>query len=121
MSQHIARVVLDSPLPQLDRLFDYAIPAGLAPSVVPGVRVRVPVRAARRVMDGWVVELATESSFEGALAELDAVVSPVPVLSPEVWTLARRVADRAAGVAADVLRLAIPKRLTIVRSFCLYL
>jgi len=106
----IARVVLDSPLPQLDRLFDYAIPPGLAAAVSPGVRVRVPVRAARRVMDGFVVELAEESSFEGALAEVEAVVSPVPALSPEVWALARRVADRAAGVAADVLRLAIPRR-----------
>lgn len=110
MSQSIARVVLDSPLPQLDRLFDYAVPEALAASVAPGVRVRVPVRAARRVMDGWVVELAGESEFEGRLAELDAVVSPVPVLQPEVWALARRVADRAVGVAADVLRLAIPKR-----------
>ncbi|HWL01882.1 MAG TPA: primosomal protein N' [Microbacteriaceae bacterium] len=110
MSQGIARVVLDSPLPQLDRLFDYAIPETLASAVVPGVRIRVPVRAARRVMDGWVVEVVTESEFEGKLAEIDALVSPVPVLSAEVWALARRLADRAVGVAADILRLAIPKR-----------
>lgn len=110
MSQRIARVALDSPLPQLDRLFDYAIPEQLASTVLPGVRVRIPVRAARRVMDGWVIELAAESEYAGALAEIDAVVSTVPVLAPEVWQLARRVADRAVGVAADVLRLAIPKR-----------
>ena len=106
----VARVVLDSPLPQLDRLFDYAIPERLATAVTPGVRVRVPVRAARRVMDGFVVELAERSEFEGTLAPLEAVVSPVAVLAPEVWALARRLADRAAGVAADVLRLAIPPR-----------
>lgn len=110
MSPRIARVILDSPLPQLDRLFDYAVPEALGAVVVPGVRVRVAVRAARRIMDAWVVELAEESEFAGKLAEIEAVVSPVPVLSPEVWALARRVADRAAGVAADVLRLAIPKR-----------
>jgi len=110
VSQRIARVVLDSPLPQLDRLFDYAIPEPLDATIGPGVRVRVPVRAAGRVMDGWVVEIAAESEFEGRLADVEAVVSPVPVLSSEVWTLARRVADRAVGVAADVLRLAIPKR-----------
>ena len=110
MAARVARVVLDSPLPQLDRIFDYAIPDGLTATVTPGVRVRVPVRAARRVMDGWVLEVASDSAFDGVLAELDAVVSPVPVLTPEVWTLARRVADRAVGVAADVLRLGIPKR-----------
>lgn len=110
MSLGIARVALDSPLPQLDRLFDYRIPAALAEAVVPGARVRVPVRAARRVMDGWVVELAAESEYPGTLADLEQLVSPVPVLTADVWRLARRVADRAAGVAADVLRLAIPRR-----------
>ncbi len=108
--ERVARVVLDSPLPQLDRLFDYAIPEALAADVAPGVRVRVPVRSQGRMMDGFVVELAGESAFGGALAELDSAVSPVAVLDGEVWSLARRLADRTAGVAADVLRLAIPKR-----------
>jgi len=112
----IARVVVDSPLPQLDRLFDYAIPAALADQVAAGVRVRVPVRAQGRTMDGYVVELADTSEYDGRLAEIDAVVSTVPVLDAEVWRLARRVADRAAGVAADVLRLAIPKRRARVES-----
>ena len=106
----VARVVVDSPLPQLDRLFDYRVPAALADAVAPGVRVRVPVRAQRRILDGFVVEVTATSSFEGALADLEEVVSPVSVLAPEVWALARRVADRAAGAASDVLRLAIPKR-----------
>jgi len=42
---------------------------------------------------------------------LDAVVSPVAVLTPELYALARRAADRAAGSASDILRLAIPKRM----------
>ncbi|MDF2491484.1 MAG: primosomal protein, partial [Microbacterium sp.] len=37
----IARVLLDSPLPQLDRLFDYAVPAALDADAQPGVRVKV--------------------------------------------------------------------------------
>ena len=112
----VARVVVDSPLPQLDRLFDYAIPDALADEVAAGVRVRVPVRAQGRTMDGYVVELAETSDYQGRLAEIDAVVSPVPVLDPAVWRLARRIADRAAGVASDVLRLAIPKRRARVES-----
>ena len=106
----VARVVVDSPLPQLDRIFDYAIPEALAEEVAPGVRVRVPVRAQGRVMDGFVVEVVAGSEYPGALSPIDAVVSPVPVLDPGVWAMARAVADRAAGVASDVLRLAIPKR-----------
>ena len=38
------------------------------------------------------------------------MVSPEPVLSPDIAALAREVADRCAGTRADVLRLAIPPR-----------
>jgi primosomal protein N' (replication factor Y) len=106
----VARVVLDSPLPQLDRLFDYAIPAELADTVVPGVRVKVPFRSAGRLSDAFVVEVGSAGSFEGALSPVDSVVSPIVVLTPEVWRLARAVADRGAGSAIDVLRFAIPGR-----------
>lgn len=108
-SRRIARVLLDSPLPQLDRLFDYALPAELG-DVPLGVRVRVPLRTAGRVIDGYVVEIDTEDDADRPLSEVESVVSPVPVLPERLHTLARRVADRAAGSASDVLRLVIPKR-----------
>ncbi|GMA97019.1 hypothetical protein GCM10025881_38430 [Pseudolysinimonas kribbensis] len=104
----IARVLVDSSLPQLDRLLDYRVPDGF--EVAPGVRVSVPLRSAGRRADGFVVELADQQAFPGPLSDLAAVVSPVPVLRPEVWRLARAVADRAAGSASDVLRHAIPTR-----------
>jgi primosomal protein N' (replication factor Y) len=105
----IARVVLDTPLPQLDRLLDYRIPEGME-GVVPGVRVMAPLRSANRMTQGFVVELTDEQEHPGPLSDLDSVVSAAEVLRPEVWRLARAVADRAAGSAIDVLRLAIPKR-----------
>ncbi len=109
-SRRVARVLIDSPLPQLDRLFDYSIPDALARDARPGVRVRVPLRSAGRVADGFLVEVADAGGYPGALSELESVVSAVPVLAPEVWALARRVSDRAAGGASDVVRLAVPKR-----------
>jgi primosomal protein N' (replication factor Y) len=106
-----ARVVLDSPLPQLDHLFDYRIPDEFATEALPGVRVTVPLRTAGRVARGYIVETVSESDgFEGELSVLDSVVSAVPVLTPDVWALARAAADRAAGGAGDILRLAIPAR-----------
>ncbi|WEK59823.1 MAG: primosomal protein N' [Candidatus Microbacterium colombiense] len=109
VSRRIARVLLDSPLPQLDRLFDYALPPELG-DVVPGVRVRVPLRTAGRVIDGYIVEVDTEDDADRPLSEVDSVVSAVPVLPERLHQLARRVADRAAGSASDILRLVIPKR-----------
>lgn len=112
----IARVVIDTPLPQLDRLFDYAIPPALAETALPGVRVTAPLRSERRLADGLIVEVGDSSDFDGALAPLESVVSPARVLAPEVWTLARRVAARQAGGANDVLRLAIPPRSVAVEK-----
>jgi primosomal protein N' (replication factor Y) len=106
----VARVMIDSSLPQLDRLFDYAIPPTMAADAVPGVRVRVPLRSVGRVADGFIVEVTAAGDFAGTLSELEAVVSPMRVLAPEVWLLARTVADRAAGSASDMVRLAVPKR-----------
>ena len=51
----VAAVVVDTGLPHLDRVFEYAVPAELAEAAQPGVRVRV--RFAGRDLDGFVVEL----------------------------------------------------------------
>ena len=98
-SRRIARVLLDSPLPQLDRLFDYALPAELG-DVPIGCRVRVPLRTAGRVIDGYVVEIDTEDDADRPLSEVESVVSQVPVLPERTYRLARRAADRAAGSAS---------------------
>lgn len=101
---------MDSPLPQLDRLFDYSIPEALTAEAVPGVRVRVPLRSAGRIADGYIVSIGDAGDYPGPLSELDAVTSPVPVLTDEVYRLARKAADRAGGSASDILRLAVPTR-----------
>lgn len=106
----IARVLIDSPLPQLDHLFDYRIPEELAATALPGVRVVVPWRSSGRGAKGFIVEVADRGDYTGALSDLGEVVSPAQVLTPEVWALARRAADRAAGNASGILRLAVPAR-----------
>ncbi|MBX3194180.1 MAG: primosomal protein N' [Microbacteriaceae bacterium] len=105
----IARVLVDSPLPQLDRLLDYRVPAGTE-GAEPGVRVSVPLRSAGRLAQGFVIERTEQQDYPGPLSDLDAVISPLRVLRPEVWRLARAVADRSAGSASDILRLAVPNR-----------
>ncbi|MGW2222013.1 primosomal protein N' family DNA-binding protein, partial [Nonomuraea sp. NPDC001684] len=104
----VARVVVDSPLPHLDRPFDYLVPAAMHEAARPGVRVRV--RFAGKLIDAFVMERVDESDHEGKLTPLERVVSPEQVLTPEIAGLARAVADRYAGTLTDVLRLAIPPR-----------
>jgi primosomal protein N' (replication factor Y) (superfamily II helicase) len=104
----VARVAVDVSLPHLDRPFDYLVPERLAAAAVPGCRVRV--RFAGRLAGGYLLQRAEGSEHEGGLAFLERVVSPEPVLSAEIFGLARAVADRYGGTLADVLRLAIPPR-----------
>ena len=104
----VARVAVDISLAHLDRPFDYVVPARLDAEAVPGCRVRV--RFAGQLVDGYLLERADTSEHQGRLARLERVISPEPVLTPEIFDLARAVADRYAGTLADVLRLAIPPR-----------
>lgn len=104
----IARVLPQLPLAHLDREFDYLVPAEFADSAQPGVRVRI--RFAGRLVDGYVVERVESSDHTGKLGWLDRVVSPERVLTPEISALVTAVAARYAGTRADVLRLAVPPR-----------
>jgi primosomal protein N' (replication factor Y) (superfamily II helicase) len=104
----VARLAVEISLPNLDRPFDYLVPDTLADAAVPGCRVRV--RFAGRLTGGYLLERAAASEHEGKLGYLERVVSPEPVLTPEIAGLARAVADRYGGTLADVLRLAIPPR-----------
>ena len=104
----VARVAVDISLAHLDRPFDYLVPASMDADAVLGCRVRV--RFAGQLVDGFLLERAQTSEHQGRLARLERVISPEPVLTPEIFGLARAVATRYAGTLADVLRLAIPPR-----------
>ncbi|MGY4099220.1 primosomal protein N' family DNA-binding protein [Nocardia sp. R16R-3T] len=108
MGHPIARVLpLLSPA-HLDRDFDYLVPPELDEIAQPGVRVRV--RFAGRLVDGYLLARLSHSDHTGKLVELERVVSAERVLTPEILKLATAVAARYAGTRADVLRLAIPPR-----------
>ena len=104
----VARVLVDVSLAHLDRPYDYLVPEPDSAAAQPGVRVRV--RFAGRLVNGYVLERLAESEHQGRLGFLERVLSAEPVLTAEVADLARVVAERYAGSTADVLRLAVPPR-----------
>ncbi len=97
---------MDIPVPHLDRVFDYAIPDALADEVRPGVRVRV--RFAGRLVNGFVVGIESESEHD--VRPIERILGPDAVLTAEVSELAERVAEHYAGSVHDVLRFAVPPR-----------
>jgi primosomal protein N' (replication factor Y) (superfamily II helicase) len=109
-AQHepIARVLPLLTVPHLDREFDYLVSEEQSDDAQPGVRVRV--RFNGRLVDAYLLERRSDTDHTGKLGWLDRVVSPEPVLTPEVRRLVDAVAARYAGTRADVLRLAVPPR-----------
>ncbi|WP_171046647.1 primosomal protein N' [Pseudarthrobacter sp. NamE5] len=104
----VAKVLVESSLPHLDRLFNYGVPETLDSAASPGVRVKVKFNG--QELNGFIMERVGESDAGHTLVPLAKVVSPVPVLTPAVQELVSAVAARYAGTVSDVLRVAVPPR-----------
>jgi primosomal protein N' (replication factor Y) len=85
----IARVLPLLTPAHLDRDFDYLVPPELDDIARPGVRVRV--RFAGRLVDGYLLSRHAESDHPGKLVRLERVVSAEQVLTPEILRLATTV------------------------------
>ena len=106
----VARVRVDSTLPQVDRTFDYRVPAELSEDAVPGARVRVLFNG--HELTGYIEERAATTDWtRTSLLPLKSVLSRVPSAAPEIFALAEALADRYASTVANVLRLAVPPRI----------
>lgn len=110
----IARVILDSSVPHLDRRFDYLVPPELDEKAQPGVRVKAVF--GHQTMTGWLAERRAEAATGAKLMPLKSVVSLVPVLAPQVLDVAEATAARYAGTVADVLRNVVPARVARVEK-----
>ena len=106
----VARVRVDSTLPQVDRTFDYRVPAEMSEDAVPGARVRVLFNG--HELTGYIEERAATTDWtRTSLLPLKSVLSRVPSVAPEIFVLAEALADRYASTVANVLRLAVPPRI----------
>ncbi len=98
-----ARVLIDGPS---ELVFDYAIPAGM--EVLPGCRVRVPLR--RKSANGTVLsvlERAEQADF--ALRELEAMVDPEPLITPVLLKTGGWIAGYYGSSIESVVRSLLPE------------
>ena len=103
----IARVLVDVDLPHIDRPLDYVVPDKLIDEAEVGRAVRVRFSGTR--VDGWIVERTRREVLNDA-AQIESVVSSIPVLTPALYESARRIASRFLATTSQVLSLAIPPR-----------
>ena len=107
-------MLVDTKVPHLSRIYDYAVPDRLSGLVEVGCRVRVPFGG--QTVTGFVVADTASEDFAGDASALKSVVSSVPVFTPEVRALCAAVADHYAGTLADVVRFAVPPRVVAVEQ-----
>ena len=101
-----AQVVAKSNLIQLDREFDFVIPEQLESEIRIGQQVSFPFGRAKKLQHGFVVGLSETSEY--ATSELAQILHPTPVLSPELLSFCRQVADRQCVAIGEILSAAIP-------------
>ncbi len=112
LHQSIARVWVDAGVYHLDAPYDYWVPEALSLAVRPGVRVQVEF--GNSIHAAIVLERAESASNSGNLKQILKVLSPHPVATPETLDLISLVARRWAGTPHDILRSAIPPRISAV-------
>lgn len=100
-----ASVVVESDLLQLDREFDFLVPARLADVVRVGQRVKFQLGRTKKAASGFISALPDQSQF--ATSELSEIVDETPVVTPELFALARQVAKRQAVAMGEILQQAI--------------
>ena len=104
----IASVIVDVPAKQTDRAFDYLVPKHLENVIVPGIRVNVPFGP--RNIQGFVMELKTESDFK----KLKEIVEPLdltPVLNKELLVLGDWLTEHALCYKISAFQVMLPAAL----------
>lgn len=98
----VASVFLDD---ALERPLDYLIPIEWQGLLLPGMRVKVPVRNSIRLATVFEIK---EKSSHGALKTLYEAISEKPYLSAELFKLARFVANYYCAPLRKVLKVILP-------------
>ncbi|MFM7013708.1 MAG: hypothetical protein ACKOXT_01790 [Actinomycetota bacterium] len=100
----VASVVFLSPLPQLDREFDYEIPIQLNEQITFGSRVLVNFGRSKKPIEAIVVGIKNESDFSGKLSAIEAIVTTESVISVEILNTAREIASRNVSTLGEILK-----------------
>src|SRR5699024_12828319 len=84
--QPVAKILLETPVPHLDRLFDYLISKELDEAARPGVRGKV--RFGHQQLYDWLIQRTDTIDTAYRLSTIQKVVTVMPVLDPNDLALA---------------------------------
>ena len=106
----VAKVRFSSPLPQLDKEFDYLVPEEIQSQIAFGFLVEVPFGSGGKLKTGVVCGVHNQNKPREKLLSIQAVISASPVFTENQLKLCLAVAERQAGAVGELLSVSIPKR-----------
>jgi primosomal protein N' (replication factor Y) len=112
----VAKIRFSSPLPQLDKEFDYLVPGEISDSLKVGQLVDVPFGSGGKSKTGVICSISEEPNPRANILGIASITSSLPVLSEQQLKLCEAVASRQAGVVGELLTTAIPKRFVRVEA-----
>lgn len=103
---NIAKVVVDVPASQTDRVYDYLIPENMIGVLQPGMRVVVPF-GNRRIM-GFVLEIGSSAEVD-RLKEIQEMMDLLPALTPELLDLGVWMGEQTLSFHITALQAMLPQ------------
>ena len=105
-----AQVIVEIASAQVDRVFDYVIPEGLAGRVCPGVRVKVPFGP--KELEGYVTAVTETTDVPaGRLRPIGRLLDDDPAILPPLMELAHWMVSQYHCLWVEALRLMIPAQM----------
>ncbi|UFU00979.1 primosomal protein N' [Radiobacillus kanasensis] len=102
----IARVVVDVPSSQTDRIFDYRIPERFEAAIQEGMRVIVPF-GPRKIM-GYVLEITDHTELE-KVRDIESVMDITPVLTKELIQLGKWMSNHTLSFYISSFQVMLPQ------------
>ncbi|MFC7320393.1 primosomal protein N' [Halobacillus campisalis] len=103
---NIAKVIVDVPSQNTNRLFDYGIPSKYLHVVQPGVRVIVPF-GPRKIL-GYVISMTDHSEFN-KLRNIEDVLDITPALTPELLQVGKWLSNQTLSYYVSCLQVMLPQ------------
>ena len=104
-----AQVILSISHTNIDRVFDYGVPAGLENRIRIGMRVRVPFGRGEKENEGYVVGLSRESEVKAdKLKYITSIPDDFAIFSPEMIELAKWMKERYFCTLSSCLKTIMP-------------
>ncbi|QDP40129.1 primosomal protein N' [Radiobacillus deserti] len=102
----IAKVVVDVPASQTDRIFDYHIPERFEAAIQEGMRVTVPF-GPRKIM-GYVLEITDHTELE-KVRDIENVLDVTPVLTSELINLGKWMSNHTLSFYISSFQVMLPQ------------